>query len=75
MIVALVWYAVTRILQTALLIWMLVIADADLRSTAPYIISATVAAALSLVQAYTFRIYAVRRLIRCHVYAAVRCAL
>jgi hypothetical protein len=59
MVAGLVWYGLTRAVQTALLIWLLAAADASLRATAPFIISAVIASALTGVQAYTFRIYAV----------------
>jgi hypothetical protein len=53
------WYGLTRLVQTALLLCLLIVADPALRATAPYIIFAVVCAALSGVQAYTFVIYAV----------------
>ena len=55
-----VWYGITRLVQTALLLWLLVTCDPALRQTAPFIICAVVASTLTGVQAYTFVIYAVR---------------
>lgn len=60
LVAALAWYAITRLAQTALLLWLLAVADAALRTSAPFVISVVVASLLSLVQAYTFVIYAVR---------------
>jgi hypothetical protein len=54
------WYAATRLIQTALLIWLLAANDADSRATGPFLISVIVCSALTGVQAYTFKIYAVR---------------
>lgn len=59
LVTGMVWYGITRLLQTALLLWLLIVADARLRTTAPFIICVVVCAALTGVQAYTFCIYAV----------------
>jgi len=58
--VSLVWYGLTRLIQSALLIWLLVISGPELQRSAPFIIAVIVCTLLTGVQAYTFKIYAVR---------------
>ncbi|KIZ01248.1 hypothetical protein MNEG_6713 [Monoraphidium neglectum] len=57
LVAGMVWYGFTRVVQTGLLIWLLITVDARLRPTTPFVIFVIVAAALSGVQAYTFKIY------------------
>jgi hypothetical protein len=61
LVAGMVWYGFTRVVQTGLLIWLLITVDARLRPTTPFVIFVIVAAALSGVQAYTFKIYGVSR--------------
>jgi hypothetical protein len=59
LVVGMFWYGLTRVVQTGLLIWLLATADPRLQPTAPFVIFVIVAAALTGVQAYTFKIYGV----------------
>lgn len=58
LIVGLGWYGITRLAQTAMIIWILAAADASLRPTAAFIVAVLLITALSCVQAFTFKIYA-----------------
>lgn len=55
--VGIVWYCLTRVVQTVLILWLMIGCEPGVRLTAGFIITAIVACALTLVQVYTLFIY------------------